>query len=108
MAVRPIPEGSVQIQEGLYLYTYTKTISGLGERTYGELYSAEGYCFYWLSNPENYDEEGNLKPLEDRIFAQYATAGRNPDVDTINANYFSVPVQPGYEILSATNPPVTA
>ena len=107
MAVRPIPEGSVQIQEGLYLYTYTKTISNT-QYTFGQLYSAEGYCFYWLSNPENYDEEGNLKPLEERVFAQYKTAGLNPNVDAINADHFSVPVQDGYEILSATNPPVTA
>ena len=103
-----IPEGSIEIQEGLYLYIYTKTIAGLGERTYGELYSAEGYCFWWNTMPENYDEEGNLLPLEQRIFARYSSVGRNPDVDAINAEYFSVPIQPGYEIVSENNPPVTA
>lgn len=103
-----IPEGSVEIQEGLYLYTYTRTIGSLGERTYGQLYSAEGYCFYWLSNPENYDEEGNLLPPEQRIYAQYKGSFLNPDVDVINADHISVPIQPGYEIVSTTNPPVTA
>ena len=103
MAIQPIPEGSVQIQEGLYLYIYTKTVSGLGTLTFGQLYSAEGYHFYWLSNPENYDEDGNLKPLEERTFAKYASVGLNPDVDAINADHISVPIQPGYEIVSATN-----
>lgn len=107
MAIREIPEGSVQIQTGLYLYTYTKTI-GSRQYTFGELYSAEGYCFYWLSNPENYDEEGNLKPASERIYAQWAGAFLNPNVDEINADHISVPVEPSFEILSATNPPVTA
>lgn len=107
MEVRPIPEGSVEIQTGLWMHTETMTVLGQ-ERTFGRLYSAEGYCFYWLSNPDNYDEEGNLKPLEERIFAQYTTLGFEPNVDDVNADYFSVPIQDGYEILGATNPPVTA
>ena len=107
MALREIPEGSVEIQVGLYLYTYTKTIAGR-ERVFGELYSAEGYCFYWLSNPENYDEEGNLKPANERTYAQWKGTFLNPNVDAINADHISVPVEPGFEILTATNPPVTA
>ena len=49
---------------------------------------------------ENYDEEGNLLPLEQRVFAQYAsTACRT--IEQLNENYVSVPVQEGYEIVSA-------
>lgn len=103
---RQIPEGSTMVQEGLYMYVYTKTIAGR-QYTFGELYSAEGYCFWWNTMPENYDEEGNLLPLEQRTFAQYSTLGLNPTVEAVNAEYFSVPIQPGYEIVSATNPPVT-
>ena len=100
---REIPAGSVLIQEGLYLYTYTKNVVGLGQRTYGELYSAEGWCFYWISNPENYYEDETMKPLNERIFAQYSSVGLNPNVEVINSDYVSVPVQDGYEILSSTN-----
>lgn len=103
---RPIPEGSIEIQTGLWMHTEVMTVLGR-ERIFGRLYSAEGYCFYWLSNPENYDEEGNLKPLEERIYAQYKTLGFEPDVDAVNADHISVPIQDGYEIVSATNPPVT-
>ena len=107
MAIREIPAGCVEIQTGLYLYVYNKTIAGR-EYVFGELYSAENYCFYWLSNPENYDEEGNLKPANERIYAQWTGTFRNPDVDALNAEYISVPVEEGYEIVSATNPPVVA
>lgn len=105
MAVRPIPEGSVEIQTGLWLYTYEKNIAG-NVYTFGQLYSAEGYCFYDLTIPENYDEEGNLKPPEERLYAQYSSC--QPNLEWINANIVSVPVQSGYEIVSTpVNPPVT-
>ena len=97
MPIRPIPEDSTEIQTGLWLHvTIINTPFGTIHR--GELYSAEGYCFYDLSIPENFDEEGNLKPAEDRLYAQYATCPGN-DLEWINANIVSVPVQPGYEIV---------
>lgn len=105
MSVRPIPEGSTEIQTGLWLHVTPINISS-GVLMFGELYSAEGYCFYDLITPENFDEDGNLKPPEERIYAQYATCPGD-DLEWINANIFSVPVQPGYEIVSTpTNPPV--
>lgn len=97
MSIRPIPEGSTEIQTGLWLHvTIVNTPFGTIHR--GELYSAEGYCFYDLSIPENYDEEGNLKPAEERVYAQYSTCPGN-DPEWINENIVSVPVQPGYEIV---------
>lgn len=106
MAVISIPEGSTEIQTGLWLHVTPVTVPN-GVLMFGELYSAEGYCFYDLTIPENYDEEGNLLPAEDRMYAQYATCPGD-DLDWINANIVSVPVQPGYEIVSTpTNPPVT-
>lgn len=106
MAIRPIPEGSTEIQTGLWLHvTIVNTPFGTIHR--GELYSAEGYCFYNLTVPENFDEEGNLKPPEERIYAQYSTCPGD-DLEWINANIVSVPVQSGYEIVSTpVNPPVT-
>ena len=35
------------------------------------------------------------------------TLGFEPNVDAVNADHISVPIKDGYEIVSATNPPVT-
>lgn len=106
MAVRPIPEGSVEIQTGLWAAERHYTFNGQPRMRY-TLYSAEGYCFWEIQQPENYDEEGNLLPLEQRIFAQYAITGYTT-IDDLNANYESVPVQDGYEIVSAGTTTETA
>lgn len=107
MNYREIPEGSIEVQTGLWLYTYTKTVAG-NLRTYGQVYAAEGYCFYNLTVAENFDEEGNLVPAEDRVYAIYSSAGLNPTVESVNAIFVSVPYQEGYEVVSVpTNPPVT-
>jgi hypothetical protein len=97
---RTIPEGSVEIQPGLWAYLNTFTV---GSTTYSnyKLYSAEGYCFWQVSQPENYDEEGNLKPESERVYATYASLARAYTThEQINADFISVPVQPGYEIVS--------
>lgn len=108
MTYREIPAGSVEIQTGLWLYTYTKTIAGI-QRTFGEIYASEGYCFYDTRQPENYDEEGNLLPADQLVYAIYATAGLNPTAEFVNAYAVSVPYQEGYEVVNVpTNPPVTA
>ena len=98
MAVRPIPEGSVEIQTGLWAAVNSFTVSGVTYSFY-DIYSAEGYCFWDIQQPENYDEEGNLLPMEQRVYALYS---RTPytSIEELNANYVSVPVQEGYEIVS--------
>ena len=48
---KTIPEGSIEIQKGLWLYSYKKTISGT-EYTFNQLFSSEGYCFYNKTMPE--------------------------------------------------------
>lgn len=94
MAVRPIPEGSTEIQTGLLAYENHYTFNGQARMNY-HLYSADGYCFWGINQPENYDEEGNLLPLEQRVFAQFMiTAYRT--IEELNANFFSVPVQDGF------------
>lgn len=92
---RPIPEGATLIQEGLYLHEVTTTIMGRPFVSW-YLYSAEGYCFYNLTVPENFDEEGNLLPPEDRLYATYTAAPGGTDLSI----FVSVPVQDGYEIVS--------
>jgi hypothetical protein len=108
MTHREIPEGSIEIQTGLYAYRHNYTVGGAPRSRY-ILYSADGYCFYWLSNPENYDEEGNLKPVNERVYATYMSCAIRDTLETINADIVSVPVEDSYEIVSrSSNPPVTA
>lgn len=102
--VREIPEGSIEIQTGLWLYEYTRVI-GNTTYTFRKLYSAEGYCFWEVKQPENYvdgDINGELLPLEQRVFAQYAALAISyTTIEQINADFISVPVEEGYEIVSA-------
>lgn len=108
MAYRVIPEGSIEIQTGLYAYLETYTVGGM-TRSHYLLYSAEGYCFYKLSTPENYDEDGNLKPANERVYATYMSCSILDTLESINADVISVPVEEGYEIVSGpSNPTVTA
>ena len=109
-----IPEGSVEIQTGLYLYEYTQTI-GTREYTFRKLYSSEGYCFYDLSD-EYYDEEGNLIPESEvqpsqRIYYQYQSLAINYSswtYEQLNAQFISVLVDDSYEIVSRPNDAVVA
>ena len=102
--IREIPEGSIEIQPGLWLYDYQSAVIGTGRK----LYSSEGYCFY-DNDDEIYDEEGNLVAPEDvqsnqRMYMQYAVLARMMSTWTreqLNAKYISVSVQDGHEIVSA-------
>lgn len=101
MAYREIPEGSIEIQTGLYL----KIVQGT-YISYGTLYSSDGYCFY-DKTVEVFDEEGNVIPEENilpsqRLYMQY-TATSQTDIDDLNATYVSVPVDDSYEIVSIGN-----
>ena len=107
MAYREIPEGSVEIQTGLWLYSYERVIGG-NTYLFRQLFSSEGYCFYdkteeiWRYNEET--GESVLVPEEDilpqeRTYAQWASLGLITDVN----NYVSVPVDDSYEIVSRPN-----
>lgn len=107
MAYREIPEGSIEIQTGLYAHLYTYTVGG-NVRTRYNIYSAEGYCFYSLQIPENFDEEGNLRPAEERMYATFMACSHILTLEDINAMLVSVPAEEGYEIVSQpSNPSVT-
>lgn len=94
--VRQIPLGSVEIQNGLWAYLHSFTVGGV-THSYYKLYSAEGYCFYYVDQPENYDEEGKLKAPTERVYAQFSTCMY--PLEEINEHYVSVPIEDGYEIV---------
>ncbi len=101
-----IPEGSIEIQTGLYLHERQATIGGV-LRTIRTLYSSEGYCFYDIEE-EIYDEEGNLVAPEDvqpqqRTYSQWMSLAlvlSSWTYEQLNARFISVPVDPSYEIVS--------
>lgn len=97
MAYREIPEGSIEIQTCLYAHLYTYTAGG-NVRTRYDIYSAEGYCFYSLNVPENFDEEGNLRPAEERMYATFMACPPTLTIEDINAMLVSVPAEEGYEM----------
>lgn len=106
MNYREIPEAAVEVQTGLWWHHRTFTFNGNVYNS-GAVYASEGYCFYITNVPENYDDEGNLKPANERLYALYATSVCATE-EEVNATYISVPYQEGYEVVSVpSNPPVT-
>lgn len=97
LMTRAIPEGAFLYKEGLYIYEYERTVGSV-TRTIWQLYSADGWCFYDLTIPENYDEEGNLRPANERVYYQYSIMPK--DEEYVTNNIISVPVEEGFEIVS--------
>ena len=100
MANRQIPTGSVEIQNGLWLYTTEKNLSG---KTYTlkYLYSSNGYCFY-DGEEEIYEEENKdeVKTTQ-RTYHQYMSLGVNASQLTttqISNRFISVVIDTSYEI----------
>lgn len=92
---REIPSGAVEIQTGLWLYSYNKIILG-NEYTMRELYSSEGYCFY-----------DNTWAEEERIYWQYMSLSPTEDIN----NFTSIPISElpeGAEIAGNPNKPEIA
>ena len=63
MPYKNIPEGSTEIQKGLWLHTYNQKFLKL-EFTFKQLFSAPGYCFY-----------DKTLPLEQRTYMTFANLG---------------------------------
>lgn len=87
---RQIPNGSVKIQEGLYMHMYNITVNGQ-VHTMRKLYSKIGYCFYDTSL-DIYDEE--TKELLPRTHYQFMSLGIGKSLDSI----FSIPCTGDCEI----------
>ena len=95
--IREIPKSAFLYKEGLYIVE-TELRMGSMVIIGWDLYSAEGWCFYDLQQPENYDSSGNLLPEEDRVYALYRAMRK--DEEYVTNNIVCVPVQDGYEIVS--------
>lgn len=93
-----IPEGSVEAQVGLWAHLHTFTHNGNSYAFY-HIYSAEGYCFWEVAQPENYYEDGTLKPPSERVYARYCSTCCTT-IDQVNAAFISVPIEEGYEIVT--------
>lgn len=92
--MKEIPFGSIEIQIGLYATPIKLTFGGI-ERTYYDLYSGEGYCFYLPEN--NLDENGDMRPENERIYYQYMSTAYQ-SVEEINASVVSVVRKDEYEV----------
>ena len=86
----------IEIQKGLFAEIRTFTHGGVSHSRY-DIRSSEGYCFWEKSQPENYNENGELLPLEKRVFSQFAITPYKT-VDEINDNFISVPVDNNFVI----------
>ena len=86
-----IPMNAIEIQEGLYLLETPFTVADV-EYVRRELFAADGYHFWQREQPENYNEDGELPPIEERQFSEYAKiAAYYTNADLINADFVSVP-----------------
>lgn len=74
-----IPQGSTEIQTGLWLYRYKRN-----ENTYSQLFASEGYCFYDKSK-DIYDENQNLLP---RTYCTWVSLGLLASIE----DYVSIPI----------------
>jgi hypothetical protein len=90
-----IPENSFLIKEGLYCHEYQMTFGNLSY-TVWELFAADGYCFYDLQQPENYDEDGNLLPIEKLVHMKYMKT--KADQNYLD-NIICVPCEHDYDIV---------
>ena len=88
--LRQIPQGSVEVQEGLFAYLDSFDVNGVVYSRY-KIYSEDGYHFYNADQPENYDEDGNLKPYEERVYLQYC-ATVCTTLEEVNAHFVSSPI----------------
>ena len=113
-----IPQGSKEIQEGLYLYEYKQTLLGK-EYLRRKLYSANGYCFYSTeeaiySEEQTLDGDGNevnrkmVELSQEEILPEQRTymtqinlsiADSRLSIDQINKQYISVISNKNYKII---------
>lgn len=98
MEYREIPEGSIEIQPGLWAELHTYTV-GYNTRSRYNLYSAEGYCFYSLNVPENFDEDGNVRPANERVYSTFAAYPPTMTLKMVNADAVSLPVGENGEVI---------
>lgn len=80
--IRQIPIESKMVQEGLFLYEYSKEVGGK-TLFFAQLYCSDGYCFYDKNQPENYTEEGKLKPENELTYSEFAYIPYGMDLSSL-------------------------
>ena len=88
MFLRAIPKNAIEIQPGLWASEIYLNYKGLLHVWY-DLYSSENFRFWNVQQPENYDENGKLVPLEQRVLLQYAATAYST-LEELNENFKSV------------------
>lgn len=94
---RNIPINAIRIKDGLLVVETNLTIANR-LITKWELYAEDGWCFYDLTIPENYDEEGNLRAETERVYYRYTVMRK--DEQYVTDNIIAVPIQDGFEIVN--------
>lgn len=85
-----------EIQKGLMAELVTFKVNGVSHSHYN-IHSSEGYCFWERLQPENYDEKGELLPLEKRVFSRFAVTSYKT-IAEINEHFISVPIESNFVI----------
>lgn len=93
---KKIPEDAFNYKEGLYI-AQKEMSAGALNWTVWELFSDTGWCFYDLTQPENYDDSGNLLPENQRQYARYCIMRKNEEY--VTKNIICVPIKSDYEII---------
>lgn len=95
-----IPEGSVEIQTGLWAYLRTFTYAGVSHSVY-DIYSSDGYCFWDVNQAENYYEDGTLRPPTERMYYRVTYGCFESTIEGLNATYISVPIEEGFVLVNS-------
>ena len=94
---RTIPDNTIIIKEGLRVAESLVTIGSKSVYKW-ELYAEEDKCFYDLTIPENYDEEENLCPENERVYYRYMIMPKDPDY--VQNNIIVVDYNEDYELVN--------
>lgn len=86
---RNIPNTAILYKEGLYVVETPVILNGVSIVKW-ELHSADGYHFYDLKQAENYDENGDLLPIENLHYTRYMIMRK--DEQYVTDNIISVPI----------------
>lgn len=94
---RNIPQEAFIIKEGLKVVEKLVSIGSKSVYKW-ELYAEEGKCFYDTTIPENYDEEGNLRPENERVYYRYMIMPK--DSEYVQNNLIVVDYNEDYELVN--------
>ena len=95
--VRTIPINATVFKDGLRIVESYVTV-GTRFVFKWELYAEYGKCFYDLEIPENYDEEGKLRPENERGYYRYMVMPKNEEY--VSNNIIVCDLLPEFEVVN--------